>query len=126
MSEHALDDPAAEVDALLGVPPPTDLLVEHAEGPSIQAVLDEVASSLSTSAAASSTCSRSSSPGQSYAAFANGVASAPGSPAKSQSQNTRWQAVWPTVAQIGHRSGDGWIASCSSVIAATTSRRRWL
>ena len=28
------------------------------------------------------------------------------------------------VAQIGHRSGDGFVASCCSVIAATTSRRR--
>ena len=54
----------------------------------------------------------------------NGVVSAPGSPAKSQSQNTRWQAVWPMVAHIGHRSGDGRIASCSSVSAATTSRKR--
>ena len=54
----------------------------------------------------------------------NGVVSAPGSPAKSQSQNTRWQAACPMVAHIGHRSDDGWIASCSSVIAATTSRRR--
>lgn len=54
----------------------------------------------------------------------NGVVSAPGSPAKSQSQKTRWQAVWPTVAQMGHRSGDGLVASCSSVIAATTTRKR--
>jgi len=64
--------------------------------------------------------------GQLYPAFVNRVVSAPGSPAKSQSQKTRWQAVWPTVAQSGQRAGDGWIASCSSVIAATTSRRRRL
>ena len=71
------------------------------------------------------TWSRSSSPGQLLAAFVNGVVSAPGSPAKSQSQNTRWQAAWPTVAQIGQRSDAGRIANCSSVNAATTSRRRW-
>ena len=81
-------------------------------------------SSALTSASASSGWSRSSSPGQSKAAFVNGVVSAPGSPAKSHSQNTRWQAVCPTVAQIGHRSGDGFVANCSSDIAAMTSRRR--
>ena len=30
------------------------------------------------------------------------------------------------LAHIGHRSGEGWIASCSSVIASTVSRRRRL
>jgi hypothetical protein len=40
------------------------------------------------------------------------------------SQYTRAPAVWPAVAQIGHRSGDGRIASCSADIAPTTSRSR--
>jgi hypothetical protein len=35
-------------------------------------------------------------------------------------------AVWPTVAQIGIPSGAGLMASWSSVMAAITSRRRWL
>ena len=52
----------------------------------------------------------------------NGVVSAPGSPATSHRPNTRWHARWPMVAQSGHRSGVGWIASCSSVSVATTSR----
>jgi hypothetical protein len=57
----------------------------------------------------------------------NRVVSAPGSPAKSHSQNTRWQARWPMLAHSGQRSGAGWIASCSTVSAATTSRsaRLW-
>jgi hypothetical protein len=54
------------------------------------------------------------------------VVSAPGSPAKSQSQKTRWHAAWPTVAHTGHRSGDGRIASWSSVNAAMTSRNERL
>ncbi|MCU0505112.1 MAG: hypothetical protein MUE82_04935 [Chloroflexi bacterium] len=49
----------------------------------------KVESSASTSRGASRTFSRSSSPGQSYDAFVNGVVSAPGSPATSQSQKTR-------------------------------------
>ena len=52
-------------------------------------MMRNVESSASASAPALSTCSRSSSPGQSNPAFVNGVVSAPGSPAKSQSQNTR-------------------------------------
>jgi len=41
-------------------------------------------------------------------ASVKGVVTAPGIPAKSQSrEHTRWQAVSPTVAQVGHRSGDG-------------------
>jgi hypothetical protein len=43
----------------------------------------------------------------------NGVVSAPGSPAKSQSQKTRWQAVWPTVAQIGQGRRSGTMAKLS-------------
>jgi ribosome-associated heat shock protein Hsp15 len=61
-----------------------------------------------------------------YAALVNLVVSAPGSPAKSQSQNTRWHAAWPRVTHSGHRSADGRSASCSGVIVATTSRRRRL
>jgi hypothetical protein len=49
-----------------------------------------------------------------------------GAPAKSQSQNTRWQAAWPMVVQSGHRFDDGRSANCSLVIFATTSRRRRL
>jgi hypothetical protein len=35
-------------------------------------------------------------------------------------------AACPAVAHIGHLSGEGRIANCSFVIAATTSRKRWL
>ncbi len=44
----------------------------------------------------------------------------------SHSQYGRIAAVCPTVAQIGHRSGDGRMASCLSVMAPTTSRSRRL
>ena len=60
-------------------------------------MMRNVESSTSTRSEALSTCSRSSSPGQSYDAFVNGVVSAPGSPATSHSPNTRWQARWPMV-----------------------------
>jgi len=66
--------------------------------------------------------SRYSSHGQLCPASAKGVVSVAGIPAKSQSrEHTRWQAVWPTVVQVGHRSGDGRVPGCSSVIAATTA-----
>jgi hypothetical protein len=56
----------------------------------------------------------------------NGVVAAPGSPMTWQIQYTRMATVCPAVAQTGSRSGDGRVASCSSVMTAMTSRSRRL
>ncbi|MEO6349095.1 MAG: hypothetical protein ABIP53_00395 [Candidatus Limnocylindrales bacterium] len=128
VAEDPLQDGATGMDPRLVPLGPAELLVEHVEGPSVQAALDDAECGVQSlhELIGAEHVLEIVSPGQLLPAFVNRVVSAPRSPAKSQSQNTRWQAVWPTVAQIGHRSGAGVIASCSSVKAATTSRRRRL
>ncbi len=91
MSEDPLDHPAARVDpgpVPLGA---TKLLFEVVDRPSVEEVVDDAerrVECLGQRFAAEHVLEVVVA-GHSYPAFVNGVVSAPGSPAKSQSQNTR-------------------------------------